>query len=241
SLLSVFALTAVPVTGVSEVATSLSLDGKFHPAMNMDRDPGIAPEWKEDSFSKIEVTEKASGPLWAYVDDFRLPGSDTWTLRENVRLIEPVDSTAFATTIDDRFYSPSVAFLLTKDSKFVEIACPSYEVITGFPSPERKYRCSRGRATIEGWDQGGQLIYDLIASPVRALAYEDPPVDWICLDVSADEMTPRVVESDESRLSRATWILTKVQQGVAPPSARCPELDSKGSGQPNLESEARTR
>jgi len=213
ALLSLFALTSVAAADIPEVPNSLSPDGKCHAVMDVDRDPSIDPEWKEDSFPMIEVTEKATGKVWASIDYFGSPGSDARPLREHVRMSWRPDSKAFAITIDDRFYSSSVVYALNNDSKFVQVDFPSYEAMTGFPSPDSKHLRPRGRATVEGWDKKGRLIYDLFASPLPSFTGNDPLVHRIRLDVSADGMTPKVVESEEGQWSRGDWIPTKAQSG----------------------------
>ncbi len=241
ALLSLSALTTVAIADIPEVANSLSPDGKCHAVMDIDRDPRIKPEWKGDSFPNIEVTEKDTGRLMASIEYFGSPGSDARPLREHVRLSWRHDSKAFAITIDDRFYSSSVAYALNSDSKFVKVDFPSYEVMTGFPSPDCKHLRPRGRATIEGWDKEGRLIYDLFASPLPSFAGKDPLVHRIRLDVSADGMTPRVVESEEGQWSRGGWIPTKAQQGGAGQSATRPESHSEGGGKPQPEAEGHSR
>ena len=224
AFLSLLALTSVAVADIPQVPNSLSPDGKFHAVVDVDRDPRIDPEWKEDSFPKIEVTEKGTGKVWASVDYFGSPGSDARPLREHVRLSWRPDSKAFAITIDDRFYSSSVAFALNKDSKFVNVDFPSYETMTGFPSPDSKHLRPRVRATVGGWDKEGRLIYDLFASPLPSFTGKDPLVHRIRLDVSADGMTPRVVESDRGQWNRGDWIPTKAQQDATGQPATTPRV-----------------
>lgn len=231
----------IAVADIPEVPNSLSPDGKFHAVMDVDRDPKINPEWKEDSFPKIEVTEKSTGRLMASIDYFGSPGSDARPLREHVRLSWRADSKAFAITIDDRFYSSSVAFSLNKDSKFVKVDFPSYEAMTGFPSPDSKHLRPRGRATVEGWDKEGRLIYVLFASPLPSFAGTDPLVHRIHLDVSADGMTPKVVESEKGVWRLGDWIPTKAEQAVAGQPATAPESKPDGDEKPQPESKPAPR
>lgn len=212
ALLSLLALTSAALAGIPEVPNSLSPDGKFHAVMDVDRDPRIDPGWKEDSFPKIELTEKGTGKVWASVDYFGSPGSDARPLREHVRLSWRSDSKAFAMTVDDRFHSSSVVFALNKDSKFVKVDFPSYEAMTGFPSPDSKQLRPRGRATVGGWDKEDRLIYDLFASPLPSFTGNDPLVHRIRLDVTADGMTPKAVESEKGQWSRGDWIPTKAPE-----------------------------
>ena len=241
ALLTLLACTGIAIADTPEVPNSLSPDGTIHAVMDVDRDPKIAPEWKEDSFPQIEVTEKGTGKVWASVDYFGSPGSDARPLREHVRLSWRADSKAFAITIDDRFYSSTVAFALNKDSKFVKVDFPSYEAMTGFPPPDSKHLRPRGRATVEGWDKEDRLIYDLFASPLPSFAGNDPLVHRIHLDVSADGMTPEVVESEKGEWRLGDWIPTKAEHAGAGQPATRPESDSEGGDKPQPEAEGRSQ
>lgn len=214
SLLSLPALIGVAVAATPEVPGSLSPDGKIHLVIDVDRDPKIDPEWKEGSFPQIEVTEKDSGRVLASIAYFGPPADDARPLREHVRVGWRPDSEAFAITIDDRFHSSSVVFALNQESRFVKVDFPSYEAMTGFPAPDRKHLRPRGRATVEGWNKEGRLIYDLFASPLPSFTGSDPLVHRIRLDVSADGMTPEAVESEQGQWSRGNWEPTKAEQGA---------------------------
>jgi len=225
TLLSLLALTGAAVADIPEVPKSLSPDGKIHAVMDIDRDPKIDPEWKEGSFPQIEVTDKGTGRIMASIGYFGSPGDDARPLREHVRVSWRSDSKAFAITIDDRFYSSSKVFALNKESKFVEVAFPSYETMTGFPPPDSKHLRPRGRATVEGWDKEGRLIYDLFASPLPSFSGRDPLVHRIHLDVSSNGMTPKVVECEKGEWRSGDWIQTKARQdGGGQPATR---LESK--------------
>ena len=180
--------------------------------MDVDRDPQISPEWKEDSFPQIEITQKDTGRVLASIGYFGSPGDDARPLREHVRVSWRPDSKAFAITINDRFYSSSMVFALNEASKFVEVAFPSYETMTGFPRPDSKHLRPRGRATVEGWDKEGRLIYDLFAVPLPSFTGSDPLVHRIHLDISAAKMTPKMVEHENGEWSRGDWIPTKAEQ-----------------------------
>ena len=241
ALLTLLACTAIAVADTPEVPKSLSPDGKIHAVMDIDRDPKIDPEWKEDSYPQIEVTEKDTGRVLASIGYFGSPGDDARPLREHVRLGWRSDSKAFAITIDDRFYSSSLAFALNKDFKFVKVDFPSYEAMTGFPPPDSKHLRPRGRATVEGWDMEDRLIYDLFASPSPSFAGNDPLVHRVYLEVSADGMTPKAVESEKGEWRHGDWIPTKAEQAGAGQPATRPESKSEGSDKPQPESEGRSR
>jgi len=100
------------------------------------------------------------------------------------------DSKAFAITIDDRFYSSSKIFALTKELKFVEVAFPSYETMTGFPAPASDQLRPRGRWSVQGWDSEGRLIYSIFMSPRPSYSGDDPLEHTVLLDVTAEKMTP---------------------------------------------------
>ncbi len=228
ALPTLLACTGIAIADTPEVPSSLSPDGKIHAVMDVDRDPKIVPEWKEDSFPQIEVTEKDTGRLMVSIDYFGSPGSDARPLREHVRLSWRADSKAFAITIDDRFYSSSVAYALNKDSKFVKVDFPSYEAMTGFPPPDSKHLRPRGRATVVGWDKEDRLIYDLFASPLPSFAGNDPLVHRVYLEVSAKGMTPKVVESEKGEWRLGDWIPTKAGQAGSGQPATRPESKSEG-------------
>ena len=196
-LITLLAYAGIAQADIPPVPESTSPNGKIHAVMNIDRDPKISPEWKGDSYPQIEITQKGTGKVLATIGYFGSPGDDARPLREYVRVSWRPDSKAFAITIDDRFYSSSIVFARNKESKFVQVPFPSYETMTGLPSPESKHLRPRGRATVGGWDKEGRLIYDLFAYPLPSFTGNDPLVHRIRLDVSAHKMTPKVVESEK--------------------------------------------
>ena len=200
---------------VPEIPKSLSPDGKIHAVLDIDRNPKISHEWKEGSYPQIEITQKDTGEILSSIGYFGSPGDDARPLREHVRVSWRPDSKAFAITINDRFYSSSIVFALNKESKFVQVAFPGYETMTGFSQPDRKHLRPRGRATVGGWDKQGRLIYDLFASPLPSFTGNDPLVHRIRLDVSADKMTPKAVESEKGEWRLGEWIPTKGEQDAA--------------------------
>jgi hypothetical protein len=209
--------------------------------MNVDRDPQISPEWKEDSLPQIEITQKDTGRILTSITYFGSPGDDERPLREHVRVRWRPDSKAFSITISDRFYSSSVVYVLSKESKFVSVAFPSYETMTGFALPDSEHLRPRGRATVGEWDKDGRLIYDLFASPLPSFTGNDPLVHRIFLDVTDDGMIPREVEHEKGEWRLGDWIPTEAEQaGTGQPATR-PLLDSEGSDKAQPEAEARSR
>ena len=188
-LLTLLANSALAFAGVVAVPKSVSPAGKIQAVMDVDRDPKISPEWKGDSFPQIEITEKDTGRVLASIKYFGAAGDDARPLREHVRLSWRHDSKAFAITIDDRFYSSSKVFALSKESKFVEVAFPSYETMTGFPVPDSDQLRPRGRSSVEGWNSEGRLIYSIFMSPLPSYSGDDPLEHTVLLDVAPEGMT----------------------------------------------------
>lgn len=222
-LLTALAFAGIACADVPKVSDSTSPDGKIYAVMDVDRDPRISPEWKDDSLPQIEITQAGSGRVLASVSYFGSPGDDTRPLREHVRVKWRRDSKAFAITIDDRFYSSSRVFVLNKELRFVEVAFPSYETMTGFPLPNSEHLRPRGRATVEGWDTEGRLIYDLFASPLPSFTGNDPLVHRIYLEVNPSKMTPKKVEREKGEWSRGDWIPKKAEQDSGGQPATRPE------------------
>lgn len=160
-LITLLAFAGIGQADIPSVPESTSPNGKIHAVMDIDRDPKISPEWKGDSYPKIEITQKGTGKVLAAIGYFGSRGDDARPIREHVRVRWRPDSKAFAIAIDDRFYSTSIVFALNNESKFVQVAFPSYEMMTGFSPPDSKHLRPRGRASVEGWDKEGRLIYDL--------------------------------------------------------------------------------
>lgn len=167
-----------------------SPDGKLHAVMDIDRDSTIDPEWKGDNYPRVEISEKATGRILTSIKYFGAASDDARPLREHVQVKWRCDSKAFAVTIQDRFYSSTKIFAMNEDSKFVEVQFPSYAAMTGFPAPNVDQLRSRGRSTVEGWDEQGRLIYHIFYSPLPSYSGKDPLEHKIMLDVSAAKMVP---------------------------------------------------
>lgn len=189
-ILTLLAITTVATAEVPEVPGSLSPDGRIHAVMDVDRDPKISPEWKGDSYPRIEMTQKATGQVLAFIEYFGAAGDDARPLREHVRVSWRPDSKAFAITINDRFYSASKVFVLTKESRFVEVAFPDYQTMTGYPVPDSEQLRPRGSSTVEGWDSEGRLIYSIFMSPLPSYSGDDPLEHRILLEVTPGTMVP---------------------------------------------------
>ncbi len=201
ALLTLLAFTAVAIAETPEVPKSLSPDGKIHAVMDVDRDPQISPEWKGDSFPKIEITQKDAGRVLASIGYFGAAGDDARPIREHVRVTWRSDSKAFAITIDDRFYSHSKVFALSKELKFVEVSFPSYEAMTGYPVPNSDLLRPRGRSSVEGWDSEGRLIYSIFMSPLPSYSGNDPLEHKVLLKVTPEGMIPTKKTQAEHLLS----------------------------------------
>ena len=190
ALAVVFALPLLAFADIPSVPDSDSPDGKLHAVIDIDRDLKIQPELKEDSFPRIEITEKMSGKILASIEYFGSEGDDARPLREHVSVHWRPDSKAFSVTIDDRFYSSSAVFALNSKSKFVKVEFPSYKTMTGFPEPNSDQLKPRGRSTVEGWDKEGRLIYYLFMSPLASYEGNDPLEHRILLEVTSKRMIP---------------------------------------------------
>jgi|GEM_PF-1076011 len=212
ALLTLIAYPPMTYADIPPVPESASPDGKIHAVMDVDRDPQLVPEWKDDDFPRIEITEKDTGRVLASVEYFGSPGDDGRPLREHVSVRWRADSQAFAITISDRFYSHSAVYAMDPSSRFVSVPFPSYQRMTGFPPPDSEHLRPRGRATVEGWDKDGRLIYDLFAVPLPSLTGTDPLIHRIYLDVSAAKMTPLRVEHEKGEWRNGDWIPIKAKQ-----------------------------
>ncbi len=191
--LALLALVAFPLIAfgrILEVPKSDSPDGKLHAVMDVDRDSTIDPEWKGDNYPRVEITEKATGKILASIKYFGAAGDDARPLREHVQVKWRPDSKAFAVTVQDGFYSYAKIFAMNEDSKFVEVQLPSYEAMTGFPSPNVEQLRPRGRSIVEGWDEQGRLIYHIFYSPLPSYSGKDPFEHKILLNVTAAKMVP---------------------------------------------------
>lgn len=189
-LLFLLACTVAATAEIIEIPKSLSPDGEIHGVMDVDRDSRISAEWKEDSFPRIEMTQKTTGQVLTSINYFGAAGDDDRPLREHVRISWRPDSRAFAVTINDRFYSASKVFVMTNESKFVEVPFPSYRAMTGFSAPDNEQLRPRGRSTVEGWDFEGRLIYAIFLSPLPSYSGDDPLVHKVLLRISPAGMIP---------------------------------------------------
>ena len=190
SFLALLVGSSLAYAEIPVVPESVSPDGKMHAMMDVDRDPKISPEWKEESFPHIEITKRDTGKILASIEYFGAVGDDARPLREHVRVHWRPDSKAFSITIEDRFYSSSKVYALNKELKFIEVAFPNYNVMTGFPDPDTEQLRPRGRSTVEGWDEKGRLIYYIFMSPLPSYSGDDPLEHTVLLDVTVDGMIP---------------------------------------------------
>ena len=218
---------AVAVADIPVVPKSDSPDGKFHAVMDIDRDPSIVPEWKGDSFPRIEITEKATGRVLASVEYFGAVGDDARPLREHVKISWRADSRALAVTIDDRFYSATKVLARGKDLKFVDVPLPSYKAMTGFPLPDVKELRPRGRETVKGWDERGRLIYRIFYSPLPSYKGKDPLRHQVLLEVSP---------SGVKRVSKLDAKDARAEKAGAHQSTDTPESESGEKEKPKPES-----
>ena len=226
-LLTLLASSTVAVAEIPDVPKSLSPDGKIHAVLDVDRDPKISPEWKGNNFPKIEITQKDTGRVLASIEYFGAAGDDARPLREHVRVTWRSDSKAFAVTIDDRFYSTSKVFALNKNSKFVEVEFPSYDTMTGFPTPDSEQLKPKGRWSVEGWDSDGRLILYIFMSPLASYSGDDPLEHTILLEVAGDGMT----------LAKKT---KREQAGTGQPATR-PVVEPEDGDKHQPEAEGRSR
>jgi hypothetical protein len=200
ALLTLLICSTLVRADVPAVPDSLSPDGKLQVVMDVDRDSAISPEWKEESFPRIEVTERATGKVVASIGYFGAAGDDARPLREHVRVHWRSDAKAFAITINDRFYSSGKVLVLNKELQFVEVAFPSYTTMTGFPVPASGQLRPRGRSSVEGWDPQGRLIYSIFMSARPSYSGDDPLEHRVLLDVTAEGMV--VVKKPGSKPGR---------------------------------------
>lgn len=173
---------------VPVIAGSASPDGSLHAVMDIDRDPKLDPEWKQGSYPMIEITEKRTGKVVLATGYFGEQGSDQRPLREHVSVRWRKDSGAFAVTIDDRNYSHCKVFTKDAEGRFVEVKFPTYEEVTGFPSPGTEDVLPRGRSIVEGWDEQGLLIYYTLLNAGPQYRGKDPFEHRVLLEVSPTGM-----------------------------------------------------
>jgi hypothetical protein len=212
-LFSLFACGAMVCAEPTPVPGSLSPNKQLHAVMDIDRDPTIDPEWKEDSYPRIEITRISTGKVVTSIPYFGSPGDDQRPLREHVAFKWRADSKAFSVTVDDRFYSSTEIHALDEDGKFVSVAFPSYKEMTGFPAPDSDHLRPRGRATVKGWDKDGSLIYDLFSSPLATFTGNDPLVHRVYLKVSAKRMITVKVDHEKGEWRNGDWIPDDPKQG----------------------------
>ena len=198
-------------SGVPPVPNSDSPDEKLHAVMDFDRDPSISPTWKEGGFPKIEIMEKATGKVVAAIEYFGDPDSDNRRLRDRVTIRWRADSKAFAIAINGRFYSNSRVLAANERGVYVEVPFPSYQQMTGFPSPESKDLRPRGRATVEGWDEEGHLIFDLFFVPLPTFKGRDPLVHRVWLKVEGSEMKTVKVAHETGEWQHGDWVSDRVK------------------------------
>lgn len=240
-ILTLGAFMGVVAAEVPSVPKSLSPDGKIHAVMDVDRDPTISPEWKGDSFPRIEITQKETGRVLTSIEYFGSAGA-TSSLRNRVHLSWRPDSKAFGLTIRDRFYSYCTVFVLNKDGKFVSAPIPTdYEKLTGFPTPDVKHLRPRGSNWVVGWDAEGRLIYGIFRSPMATFKGKDPLRHRVYLEVTPAKVTVVKVEHEKGEWRRGDWIPAKVEQGGAKHPAPVPKSKPQGKEKPNPESEGRSK
>lgn len=191
ALLALLLRSSLAYSETPVVPESRSPDGEMYAMMDVDRDPKISPEWKEESFPRIEITQKGTGKILESIEYFGADGDDERPLREHVRVHWRPDSKAFSITIDDRFYSPCKVFALSGDGKFKEVEFPSYTAMTGFPDPNSDELKPKGRWTVEGWNSDGRLILYIFMSPLASYSGKDPLEHTVLLDVTPDRMIPK--------------------------------------------------
>jgi hypothetical protein len=201
---------------IPAVPESDSPDGRVHAVMDLDRDPKIDPEWKEGSYPRIEITDKATGKVLTSIQYSGSPGDDQRPIREHVSVKWRSDSKAFAITINDRFYSMSQVFSQKKDGTYVSVAFPSYREMTGFAPPSSDHLRPRGRGTVMGWNKDDHLIYDLFASPLPTFIGKDPLVHRIMLKITDGTMTTVSVERESGEWQRGDWVQNKEAEAVTP-------------------------
>ena len=188
TLLAILVLSMGTSSAAQPVPGSESPDGKLHAVLDMDRDPTLVPEWKGDSFPHIELTEISTGKVLQSVRYYGAAADDQRPLREHVEVLWRPDATAFALTINDRFYSSTLIFAMNAERRFVRVEFPSYEDMTGFPTPDPKDLRPRGRSTVKGWDTKGRLLYSIFLGPEATYSGKDPLSHEVVLEVAATGM-----------------------------------------------------
>lgn len=220
SLAIVAAKADIPIIEKSE-----SPDGRFYAVMDIDRDPKIHPEWKGDSYPKIEITEKATRKVFVSIEYSGSPGDDLSPLREHVSVVWRQDSQAFAVNVDDRFYTSCNVYVFGKDAKFVSVPIPDYQTMTGFPEPDVDHLRAIGRTSVRDWDQKGRLIYNIFFSPLVTFTGNDPLVHRVYLRVTETGMIPEEVENEKGIWQRGDWIVEEKTVPDAPEAH--PEPDAR--------------
>ena len=192
------------------VPLSESPDGRFHAIIDIDRDPQIVHEWKDDSYPQIEITEKETGELHSSITYFGAIQDESVLLREGIDILWRADSSAFAVTIRDRFYSSSKVFALNHNQNFTEVRFPTYKKMTGFSSPDNKHLRPTGRGSVTGWDKDSRLIYQIQFEPLPSFDGHDPLRHKLFLDVTAKGMDVAKVESDRGKWQDGHWVPAEV-------------------------------
>ncbi|MBK1789983.1 hypothetical protein [Persicirhabdus sediminis] len=153
------------------------------------------------------------------------------------------DGKAFGITVDDRFYSSCVVYVLNKKGKFV--SAPSlptdYKKLTGFPSPDVKHLRPRGRDEVVGWNEEGHLIYSIFRSPLPSFTGNDPLRHRVYLDVTPTKVTVVKVERENGEWRRGDWIPNNVEQVGADQPATAPESKLEDNLKPKPDSEGRSQ
>jgi len=214
-LFSLFACGAVFCAEPAPVPDSLSPDKQLQAVMDMDRDPTIDPEWKGDSYPRIEITRISTGKVVTSIPYFGSPGDDERPLREHVAIKWRADSKAFAVTVADRYYSSTVIYALDEDGKYVSVAFPDYKEMTGFSAPDADHLRPKGGSTVKGWEKDGSLIYDLFLSPLPTFSGNDPLVHRVYLKVSSKRMSKVRVDHEKGEWRSGDWIPTDPKEDSA--------------------------
>jgi hypothetical protein len=220
-ILSLILVSGIAFGAIPAVPESESPNGNLYAVMDIDRDPTIDPEWKGDSYPRIEITDKATGKVGTSIEYFGSPG-DQRPLREHVSLKWRSDSRAFSVTINDRFYSTTQVYSQKKDGTYVSVSFPNYEEMTGFAQPNSDHLRPRGRGTVTGWDKDDHLFYDLFASPLPTFTGSDPLVHRVILKIADGLMSTVRVEHESGEWQRGAWIQTKKQNKAEMATPRKP-------------------
>jgi hypothetical protein len=202
-------LAAEIVAEVPAVPDSVSPDGRLHAVMDIDRDSSINPEWKDGSYPRVEITDKATGRVLASFDYDGGAGDDERPLREHIKVKWRKDSKAFAVNTRDRYYTHYRAYIVKDSSQFVHIPLPSYHEMTSFHMPDTAHLRSRWREIAAGWDSDGLLICDLFAEPMPSFTGSNPLKHRVYMDVSLEKISVVRVEQEEGEWQDGDWLIKK--------------------------------